>query len=172
MNSPAPSERVDPPYSGGEAEQLAAFLDYHRKTLLLKCAGLTPEQLRTRSVPPSGLSLLGLVRHLAEVEQYWYQVVLLGEDRPPLYFTEEDQDLDINGVAGADPAEAFAVLRRQVELAEQAVAGLPLETVGRKQRRGEDVTLRWIQNHMIEEYARHNGHADLLREALDGVTGE
>ncbi|GAA1935067.1 DinB family protein [Kitasatospora viridis] len=173
MNAPIDTtERQDPPYTGGEAELLASFLDYHRKTLTLKCAGLTAEQLRERSVQPSELTLLGLLRHLAEVEQYWYQVVLLGEERPPLYFTEADPDRDIHGVADADPVEALAVWQRQVALAQQAVQGLPLETVGRGKRRGEDVTLRWIQIHMIEEYARHNGHADLLREAVDGVTGE
>jgi uncharacterized damage-inducible protein DinB len=167
------ADRVAPPYAGAdEAEMLAAWLDFHRKTLAVKCEGLTAEQLRTRAVPPSSLSLLGLVRHLSEVERHWYQVVLLGGESVPLYYTEEDLDLDIHGVDDADPEEAFAVWRRQVELAEQAVVGLPLETVGRTKRRGQDVTLRYIQTHMVEEYARHNGHADLLREALDGVTGD
>jgi hypothetical protein len=168
----AAGTRVDPPYAADEAAMLAGWLDFHRRTLALKCAGLTERQLRLRSVAPSSLTLLGLVRHLAEVEQYWYQVVLLGLDREDLYATPEDRDYDFNGVDTADPAEAFATWRRQIALAEQAVAGLPLETVGKKQRRGQDVTLRWIQLHMIEEYARHNGHADLLREAVDGVTGE
>ncbi|MCC9308151.1 DinB family protein [Kitasatospora sp. RB6PN24] len=164
-------ERLDPPMVADEAAMLAAWLDFHRKTLAVKCAGLTAEQLKQRSVAPSSLSLLGLVRHLAEVEHYWYQVVLLGGDTTTLY-CETDQDGDFNEADAADPQEAFATWRRQIELAEQAVAGLPLETVGRRQRRGEDVTLRWIQVHMIEEYARHNGHADLLREAVDGTTGE
>jgi hypothetical protein len=165
------TERVDPPFAGAdEARMLAAWLDYHRKTLALKCEGLTVEQLRRRAVPPSSLSLLGLVRHLSEVERYWYQVVLLGGESVPLYYTDEEPDLDIHGVDDADPEEAFAVWRRQLDLAERAVAGLSLDTVGRTRRRGQDVTLRYIQTHMIEEYARHNGHADLLRETLDGVT--
>ncbi|MGF1427922.1 DinB family protein [Kitasatospora sp. LaBMicrA B282] len=164
--------RVEPPTLAAEAAMLAAWLDFHRKTLAVKTAGLTAEQLRQRAVSPSTLSLLGLVRHLAEVENYWYQVVLLGGDATPLYATDEDQDLDFNGVDQADPDEAFATWRRQVELAERASAGLPLETVGKRLRHGQEVSLRWIQVHMIEEYARHNGHADLLREAVDGVTGE
>jgi hypothetical protein len=166
------SARIDPAFANDEATMLADWLDFHRKTLALKCEGLTDQQLKLRSVTPSTLSLLGLVRHLAEVEQYWYQVVLLGQDRDPIYGTAEDQDFDFNGVDSGCAAEAFDTWRGQVALAEQAVRGLPLETVGKKQRRGEDVTLRWIQIHMIEEYARHNGHADLLREAVDGVTGE
>ncbi|MDH6119142.1 DinB family protein [Kitasatospora sp. GAS204B] len=166
------TERTDPPYAADEATMLAAWLDFHRKTLAVKTAGLTEEQLKRRSVPPSTLSLLGLVRHLAEVESYWYQVILLGGEDTAVYGTAEDPDFDFNGADQADPAEAFATWRRQIELAEQAVCGLPLETVGKRRRGGEEVTLRWIQVHLIEEYARHNGHADLLRECVDGVTGE
>ncbi|WP_035839924.1 DinB family protein [Kitasatospora azatica] len=164
--------RIDPPMAAGEPAMLASWLDFHRKTLALKCADLTDEQLKQRSVTPSSLTLLGLVRHLAEVEHYWYQVVLLGGEPVSLYSTEEDADYDFNGVDSASAAEAFQTWRRQIELAEQAVSGLPLDTVAKRQRRGTDVTLRWIQVHMIEEYARHNGHADLLREAVDGVTGD
>ncbi|MFF7636840.1 DinB family protein [Kitasatospora sp. NPDC008050] len=166
-------ERIEPPNAATEATMLAAWLDFHRKTLALKTSGLTDEQLRLRSVTPSSLSLLGLVRHLAEVEHYWYQVILLDGDPTPLYCTDEDRDLDFNGVDRADPAADFAIWRREVELADQAVAGLSLDTVAAVQQKGrERVTLRWIQVHLIEEYARHNGHADLLREAIDGATGE
>lgn len=108
---------------------LAAWLDFHRKTLALKTSGLTDDQLRLRSVTPSSLSLLGLVRHLTEVEHYWYQVILLGGDPTPVYFTDEDQDLDFNGVDQADPAADLAAWRRAVERSEQAVAGLSLDTV-------------------------------------------
>ncbi|MCX4744667.1 DinB family protein [Kitasatospora sp. NBC_01287] len=166
------TDRLDPPFAADEGTMLASWLDFHRKTLALKTAGLTGEQLKRRPVSPSTLTLLGLVRHLAEVEHYWYQVVLLGGEPTYLYGTAEDPDFDFNGVADADPAEAFATWRQQIRLAEQAVGDLPLETVGKRLRRDDEVTLRWIQVHMIEEYARHNGHADLLREALDGVTGE
>ncbi|MFC9330354.1 DinB family protein [Kitasatospora sp. NPDC057015] len=167
------TDRVDPPFAADESAMLASWLDYHRATLAVKCEGLTEDQLRLRSVPPSNLSLLGLVRHMAEVEQHWYQVILLGEELSEgLYWSAEDEDGDFNGVDTADAAEAFATWQAQIELARRACEGLPLETVGRRQRRGADVTLRWIQVHMIEEYARHNGHADLLRELVDGATGE
>jgi len=166
--------RLDPPYANDEPAMLTAFLDYHRATLAVKIEGLTDEQLRRRSVAPSNLSLLGLVRHLAEVEQYWFLSVLDGQElgEEGLYWTKEDEDGDFNGIDTADPAADIATWHAQVELARRTADGLSLETVGKKLRRGEQVTLRWILVHMIEEYARHNGHADLLRELIDGTTGE
>ncbi|MEV7186715.1 DinB family protein [Kitasatospora sp. NPDC093102] len=171
MTEQAP--RVDPPMTADEAVTLTAFLDYHRSTLALKCEGLTDDQLRLRSVLPSNLSLLGLVRHMAEVEQYWFQSVLLGQEITAGHFwTKENEDGDFDDVDTADVAADFATWHAEVEAARRAAAGLPLDTVGRNLRRGEPVTLRWILTHMIEEYARHNGHADLLRELVDGSTGE
>ncbi|MFE4513523.1 DinB family protein [Kitasatospora sp. NPDC056783] len=171
MNEPNP--RVDPPMVADEATTLTGFLDYHRDTLAQKCAGLTDDQLRLRSVPPSNLSLLGLVRHMAEVEQYWFQSVLLGQEIPEGHFwTEANEDGDFDDIDTADVAADFAVWRAEIEASRSAAAGLPLDTVGKKLRRGEPVTLRWILAHMVEEYARHNGHADLLRESVDGATGE
>ncbi|MFE7531750.1 DinB family protein [Kitasatospora sp. NPDC057542] len=168
-----PNPRVDPPMTADEAVTLTAFLDYHRGTLALKCEGLTDDQLRLRSVPPSNLSLLGLVRHMAEVEQYWFQSVLLGQEITVGHFwTKENEDGDFDDIDTADVAADFATWHAEVEAARRAAAGLPLDTVGKKLRRGEPVTLRWILTHMIEEYARHNGHADLLRESVDGSTGE
>lgn len=166
--------RIDPPNSADETTMLTAWLDYHRATLALKCEGLTEEQLRLRSVPPSSLSLLGLVRHMAEVEQYWFSAILAGTDLGDtgIYWTKEDEDADFNGVDTADAAEGFATWQAQIDSARAAVVGLPLDTVAKKPRRSGDVTLRWIMVHMIEEYARHNGHADLLRELVDGATGE
>lgn len=164
--------RVDPPFAGAEPAQLTAWLDYHRKTLALKCADLTAEQMRRRAIPPSSLSLLGLVRHLAEVERFWFQNVLRGAGLPYLYCTEDDKDGDFDNVDTADPAEALRTWRAQIEIAERAVEGLPLDTAGTDTRDGQPVPLRWILVHMIEEYARHNGHADLLREVVDGRTGE
>ncbi|MFC5888986.1 DinB family protein [Kitasatospora sp. CM 4170] len=166
--------RIDPPMTADEPAMLTAWLDYHRATLALKCEGLTDEQLKLRSVPPSTLSLLGLVRHMAEVERYWFRTVLAGEDTGPngLYWTREDPDGDFDNVDGADAAADFAAWRAEVAAARAASEGLPLETVAKRDRRGEQVTLRWILVHMVEEYARHNGHADLLRELVDGVTGE
>jgi uncharacterized damage-inducible protein DinB len=150
---------------------LSAWLDYHRATLLLKCGGLNGGQLRLRSVPPSDLSLLGLVRHMADVERGWFRQALLGEDVPELYSGAEFSD-----VGTADVSETFRIFGRECDLARQAVASAPdLDAFGRAERRRGGVmqrfTLRWIMVHMIEEYARHNGHADLLRERIDGATG-
>ena len=165
------TERTDPPYSAGERAMLDAWLDYHRATLAVKCDGLHDAQLRERAVAPSTLSLLGLVRHQAEVERGWFRRTLGGEDAPALYCSEDDPDGDFDNVDTADVAEAFASWRAECEHARQAVAAAPsLDVTG--QRRGEPVSLRWIMVHMIEEYARHNGHADLLRERIDGTVGK
>ncbi|MFG2844469.1 DinB family protein [Kitasatospora sp. NPDC048296] len=165
--------RVDPPMAAGEAAMLTAWLDYHRSTLALKCEGLTDDQLRLRSVPPSTLSLLGLVRHMTEVERHWFQGVLRGEEvATGHYWTEQDPDGDFDNVGTADVAADFALWRAEIAAAREASTGLPLETVGKRLRHDREVTLRWILVHMIEEYARHNGHADLLRELVDGSTGE
>jgi uncharacterized damage-inducible protein DinB len=163
-------DRIDPPYEGGERAMLDAWLDFHRATLAMKCDGLSDAQLRERAVPPSTLSLLGLVRHMADVERNWFRRVLGGEDAPPLYWSDDDPDGDFDNVDSADVAEGFAAWRSECERARQAAAAAPsLETTGL--RRGEPVSLRWILVHMIEEYARHNGHADLLRERIDGTVG-
>ncbi len=150
---------------------LNAWLDYHRATLAWKCEGLTHEQLRERSVRPSTLSLLGLVRHMAEVERGWFRQGLAREDIPDLYETEQDRDADINGAQTADVAEAFATWRAECEAARKAEAAAPSLEATFKGRHTE-YSLRWILVHMIEEYARHNGHADLLRERIDGATGD
>ncbi|WP_431682940.1 DinB family protein [Kitasatospora sp. KL5] len=167
------TERIDPPLAADETAMLHAWLDFHRATLLLKTEGLSHEQLRERSVPPSSLSLLGLVRHMAEVERHWFLAILQGQEfEEGIYWSKEDEDGDFNQVDTADVEADFATFRTQVELARAAAAGLPPETVGKRLRRGEEVTLRWILVHMIEEYARHNGHADLIRERIDGATGD
>ncbi|GAA0387734.1 DinB family protein [Microbispora corallina] len=165
--------RTHPGPTGGEREMLRAWLDWHRETLAYKCEGLTEEQLRTRSVPPSTLSLLGLVRHLADVERTWFRRRLNGEDVPPLYFDDTDVDGEFDNVDTASAEEAFATWRSEVGHARAAEAAHPdLDVLAARGRNGERRSLRWILIHMIEEYARHNGHADLLRERLDGVTGE
>jgi uncharacterized damage-inducible protein DinB len=169
------TERAEPGLRAGEREMLAGWLDYHRATLLWKCEGLTDEQLRQRAVPPSGLCLLGLVRHLAECEHSWFRRVLLGEDVPYLYATEEDHDADFNDVDTSDVADAFDRFNRACDAAREIVSAAPdLDTLSQKpdSRTGEQFSLRWIMVHMIEEYARHNGHADLLRERIDGATGD
>ncbi|MBG0824812.1 DinB family protein [Planomonospora sp. ID91781] len=165
-------KRVNPPFIADETSMLHSWLDWHRETLAVKCAGLTEEQLRLRAAAPSALSLLGLVRHLAEVERYWFREILMGEDVPDLFCTREDPDGDFDNVETASAEEAFAHWRTAIEDARRLAAGLPLETAGKTLRRGEEVSLRWILVHMIEEYARHNGHADIIREHIDGVTGE
>jgi len=161
-------ERVDPPYEGDERTLLIAWLEFHRATLAIKCDGLTDDQLRTRSVPPSQLSLLGLVRHMAEVENNWFRFWLGGEG--PLARWEGDEDFAVDG---ADVAEAFDYWRAECENARHVVARFDsLDDVGAGQTKGAGISLRWTLQHMIEEYARHNGHADLLREAIDGAVGQ
>jgi hypothetical protein len=167
--APAVDRRPEP-LSGGERESLEGWLDYHRDTLLTKCAGLTAEQLRTRSVPPSTLSLLGLVRHMTEVEQSWFRVRMTGAELPPLYYSDDNPDGDFDDVDSADPEVDLATFLAEVERCREAVAGLDLDETF--QARIHRLDLRWIFLHMIEEYARHNGHADLLRERIDGVTGD
>jgi len=164
-------ERVDPPLQADERTMLTAWLDYHRATLAHKCAGLDDEQLRTRSAPPSSLSLLGLVRHMAEVERGWFRRTLSSEDAPPLYYSESEPDGDFDDVETADVSEAFAAWEQECDTArERAAAASSLEVTGR--RRDGEFSLRWILVHMIEEYARHNGHADILRERIDGSVGD
>jgi uncharacterized damage-inducible protein DinB len=167
----APPARTDPPLAGGERETLRAYLDYQRDTLALKCRGLTPGQLRERPVPPSSLSLLGLVRHMAEVERGWFGRVVGQAELPLLYCSDDNPDGEFDDVAGADPAEAFQAWRRECQHARQVEArtGSLADVFA---RRGEKFSLRWVMLHMIEEYARHNGHADLLRERIDGQTGQ
>ncbi|MEU4118065.1 DinB family protein [Kitasatospora sp. NPDC028055] len=153
-----------------ERATLASFLDHQRDTLAMKCAGLSPEQLRTRALEPSGLSLLGLVRHLAEVERSWFRNVL-ADDAVPAFWKNPDGSFAEWDAETADPEEAFAIWRRECAHARELVAAA--ESLDVQGHYGEEVfSLRWILTHMIEEYARHNGHADLLREHLDGSTGE
>ncbi|GLF96929.1 DinB family protein [Streptomyces yaizuensis] len=157
----------------GELAVLAAFLRDQRLTLELKCSGLDADALARRPVPPSNLSLLGLVRHLAHVEQSWFRRILAGQDVPYLYRTEADRDTDFNG-AVADPqvvAEAWRTWRAEVANAERYVAAGP-DLASSVPHGGKRVTVREVLVHMIEEYARHNGHADLLRERIDGRVGE
>jgi uncharacterized damage-inducible protein DinB len=154
---------------------LTGWLDYHRATLAWKCEGLTDDQLRERSVPPSGLSLLGLVRHVTEDERGWFRNVLAGEDLPYVYATDEDPDADFHDTDATGVAAVFSAWEQECAAAREAVAACPdLNALGQRQHRrtGERFSLRWIMLHMIEEYARHNGHADMLRERIDGATGD
>ena len=164
-------DRVDPPLEGDERSTLTAFLDFNRATLARKCEGLSDDQLRERAVAPSSLSLLGLVRHMAEVERNWFRPVLGGEPMALIFAPDMDWEAAFRDVATADAAEAFRIWRAECDHARALVAAAPsLDVTGF--RRSGYVSLRWVLTHMIEEYARHNGHADLLRERLDGSTGE
>jgi uncharacterized damage-inducible protein DinB len=169
MTTP-PDTRPQVPYTGTERELLDSFLDFHRATLLWKCAGLTDDQLRERPVPPSGLALLGLVRHLTEVERGWFHD-FLGEEAKPIYYTEEARDDDFDALDSAEPAVVFARYEAEMDRIRRDIAAIPLETEHTDDR-GRTCSLRWVYIHMIEEYARHNGHADLIRERIDGATGE
>ncbi|NUR70483.1 MAG: DinB family protein [Hamadaea sp.] len=167
--APADDPRGQDGYRG-ERAVLAGYLGDYRKTLELKCAGLDAEQLARRSVEPSTMSLLGLIRHLAGVEHYWFRIHMAGENVSRLYRSGDDRDEDFNGAVG-DPVvvdEAWATWRTEVAYAEQYVEAAPsMDFVGAK---GDE--LRDILVHMIEEYARHMGHADLLRERIDGRVGQ
>jgi Protein of unknown function (DUF664) len=163
-------ERTDPPYVQDERAMLDSWLEYQRATLAMKCDGVAPERLAERTVPPSSMSLLGLVRHMADVERNWFRRVLAHEDAPSIYYGDASPDGAFDDVDTADPDEAFATWRAECDRAREIVAGMSLDDVGT--RRGRDVSVRWVLVHMIEEYARHNGHADLLRERIDGVVGD
>jgi uncharacterized damage-inducible protein DinB len=166
-------ERADPDRIAEERTALEQWLDYHRTTLLMKCTGLTAEQLKRRAVPPSTLSLLGLVRHLTEVERWWFRMHAGGEQLDFPY--DPDQNgADFDDVADADAEANLSAYAEEIEAARRAVAGKALDLVvpSRADHPERTRDIRWIYLHMIEEYARHNGHADLLREAIDGATGD
>jgi uncharacterized damage-inducible protein DinB len=165
-------DRVGPPLRGDERETLRAFLDYHRATLAMKCEGLTDEQLRERSSPPSTLSLLGLVRHLAEVERTWFRRVMNAEQVGMVWSEEENDFQRAYDATGSTRAEAFSAWQAEVEISRRVEReAASLDVTAHQARWGEDVSLRLVMVHMIQEYARHNGHADLLREAVDGTVG-
>ena len=168
---PTPKDdRAEPAQVADEHTLLEGFLDFHRQTLLWKCAELTDDQLRERPVPPSQLSLHGLVRHLADVERSWFRQRFAGQDLPDLFYTEDNPDGDFLDTADADPAADIATFRVEVEAAKAVARGRSLDDTFTGAR--GTYSLRWIYLHMIEEYARHNGHADLIRERIDGATGE
>lgn len=165
-------ERTLPPAGATEREMLTSFLDFQRATLAVKCTGLTANQLRVQAVPPSALSLLGLVRHLAEVERNWFRPVLGGEPMAAIFAPGLDWERAFSDALDADVTEAFTAWEAECAHARELVAAAPsLDVTGDRDGRGV-FSLRWVLVHMIEEYARHNGHADLIRERIDGVTGQ
>ncbi|MDX6258034.1 MAG: hypothetical protein QOJ11_4368 [Frankiales bacterium] len=166
--APAPLP-VDGPLSGDDRPILEGYLAWERATLLNICAGLTAERLAMRSMPPSTLSLLGLVRHVAKVERIWLRQRAAGEAVEPMYDLSLAKDTDFDdGSAGSAEAD-FARLQAEWVLADAAVAVLPFDHTFVL---GDDTwSLRMVYVHLIGEYSRHNGHADLLRQGIDGVTG-
>ena len=166
-------ERAEPRYVADERTSLQDFLDFHRQTLLWKCSGLTGEQLAARPIAGSSLSLLGLVRHLAYVQRVWLRVRAAGQAGvADLYCTPEQQDADFDLATAAGAETDLATFASECAAADAAVAGRSLDDTFVHPRLGVRIDLRWVYTHLIEEFARHNGHADLIREQIDGATGE
>jgi uncharacterized damage-inducible protein DinB len=166
--APTP-DPVDGPLAGDDRPILESFLNWERATLLNICAGLTGEQLASRPIPSSNLSLLGLVRHLAKVERIWFRQRAAGQAVEPMYSPSAGQDADFDGARAAEAEADIKRLQAEWRRADDAVAAMAFGDtfdVG-----GEAYSLRMVYVHMIAEYSRHNGHADLLRESIDGVTG-
>ena len=163
-------ERREVPHEGDELSLLTAFLEFHRETFLWKCEGLTGEQLAERPVNSSAMSLLGLLRHLTDVERHWLRIVAVGENVPFLYWGQPEEDSDFDDLS-ADRAERdYDRYIAELETCRKNQS-IPIDDTVVSPR-GTPFSFRWILIHLIEEYARHNGHADLFREAIDGATGE
>ena len=168
--TPAPED----PLVGDERSTLIGFVDYYRTVLIRKAEGLTDEQARRAACPPSDMTILGLVRHMADVERNWFQRSLPGGQAPPIYYgpshPDGDEDGDFHPPADATLDEALRTFRAEVAAADRNIAAAALDDLERRDR--ARYSLRWILVHMIEEYARHCGHADLLRQAIDGEVGD
>jgi len=170
-------ERTEPPAQADEKEMLIAFLDYYRDSLILKSEGLTDEQARTCAVPPSDLNITGLIRHMAEVERHWFQRWFIENGAEPIFYSDEDGDGDIHTGPNDTLADAIEAWEKEVQRAREITAEAHPDDVAKRvatdpSRAGFQPSMRWILIHMIEEYARHCGHADLVRECIDGVKGD
>jgi uncharacterized damage-inducible protein DinB len=169
-------DRTESPNVAPERTAAEALLEYLRETLLWKCAGLSAEQLKQRSIPPSSMSLLGLVRHMAEVERIWFRTRVAGDDIGPIFCSDTNPDGDFDDVDAADAEADFATYEREVDAARAVLAARDLDDTFELTRRdgtGQvSIDVRALVLHMIEEYARHCGHADLIRERVDGATGD
>jgi uncharacterized damage-inducible protein DinB len=165
-------ERAEPIFTGEERPSLESWLEFHRMTLLTKCAGLSAEQLKKRSVEPSPMCLLGLVRHMTDVERSWFRRRLDGQDIAPMHWSENNVDGDFDDTVAADAEVDYATYLAELEAVREVAASHTLDDTFFHDREKVTIDMRWVMTHMIEEYARHNGHADLLRERVDGVTGE
>ncbi len=165
-------ERHEPTFKSQERQAFEEWLDYHRATLLFKCSGLTSAQLKERSATPSPLSLLGLVRHMTEVERWWFR---MHADQQRLEFPYDPLQIgaDFNELEAADAKGNIEAYLSEIQAAKKAVADKALDqNVPSRRDHSKTMNIRWIYLHMIEEYARHNGHADLLRERIDGQVGD
>jgi uncharacterized damage-inducible protein DinB len=158
--------RDDFPLDLPERDELEAFITWHRQTLLWKVAGLTGDELVSRPIPSSNLSLLGIVRHMAQVERHWWRRRVAGEEVAPLYVDDDEW----TGIDASHAAADYQQLLDEWPLVDAVAARYGLEHTF--DRRGEHWSVRTLYLHLIEEWARHNGHADLIREAIDGQTGE
>jgi len=167
--APTP-DPVDGPLTGADRPILEGYLNWERATLLNICAGLSGEQVARRPIPSSNLSLLGLIRHLAKVERTWFRQRAAGQPIPPMYDPARGKDADFNDAVAAEAGADIARLQEEWRQADKAVADMDFEDT-LDAGHGDTFSVRTMYVHMIGEYARHNGHADLLREALDGVTG-
>ncbi len=166
------TDRQMPPLNGDERSTLESWLDFYRMTLGSKCEGLDDDQLRVASVPPSRLTLLGLVQHAAEVERNWFRRVLVGEDAPPI-FARRDQRGEHDGGFDVSTRSSYGAVaeiwQEEIRRARANCAARALDQTS--PFLDGAVSLRWIYTHMIAEYARHCGHADLIRERIDGAVG-
>jgi len=166
---PVPRQAVIPRHAD-ERPMLTAYLDHYRETVELKCRGVPAARMSDRSSPPSSMSLHGLVRHLAGVERWWFAVNFAGLDLPMLFYSDDDPDQDFEFLDG-DPFEALDLWRAECERSRTIVeAALSLDDSGVVEANGS-YSLRWLMLRMISEYAQHAGHADLLREGIDGAVG-
>ena len=171
--SDAVDPRTNPPPCGSERETLLGFLRHQRQTFIAKCAGLAHEQMAARSVPPSALSLLGLLRHLTDVERFWVRILLLGQPKKHLYWHADGKDLDFEFPSPTADlvAKSWQAWHKETAFSDAVLSQEPVDSTVDIAGHGE-VSVRWILTHLVEEYSRHNGHADLLCECLDGVVGE
>ena len=162
--------RQEPAFVLAERQMLEAWLEFHRTTLLMKCEGLDDAGRKRRSVPTSNLSLHGLVRHMAEVERNWFRRVLQRDPAtPPIWYDPAIEDSELVPLDEADWAADLEAWQAECDASRETAATRGLDDTGL--RYGKPCSLRWIYVHMIEEYARHNGHADLIRELVDGSVG-
>jgi hypothetical protein len=163
--------RKEPPFSADERAMLENWLDFHRATLLLKCQGLSGEQLTLASVPPSTLTLLGLVQHMTLVEWWWFERVFADNGQPEPFDTNGNPEYEFEVLVAERAEQALEQFTVYCQRARAAIAEASLDDLSKSTER-ETRQLRWIMVHMIEEYARHNGHADLIRECIDGTVGD